>query len=302
MIAVEVTEAMFSGLIWTWPCPIAPAARSGPPTAGTLPSKEAMPVFQLSCPSPKRCSASCVSEASVSGFSSMSLMKAVLQDRMKLLASVAFSSGRMFVRFLNVWLCHTAVSGQGAGPFIEVTPLSMSIAAVTIFMVEPGAACASKAALKPSVRLLATARTSPVLGLTATTDDCANRLTAFSAAACAPGLIVVVSLPGLPLARVSSGVSATPSPACRITSSMPGVPPASLPYLARRSSRTGPREGYFSFVSSVPSRPTASIGGLADFSVTSVSSFFSPGWTTAGCQSTSARPVVSPRTIFSLLR
>src|SRR5690606_1463536 len=121
-----------------------------------------------------------------SGFSSMSLTKAVLQERGKLLARVAPSFGSMPVRFLKVWLFHTALGGQGAGPFIEVTPLSMSMAAVTIFMVEPGATWPWKAALNPSARWLATASTSPVLGFTATTDDSANFFTACSAAACTP--------------------------------------------------------------------------------------------------------------------
>ncbi len=304
-MAVAVTEAMFSGFICTWPWPMAFAAWSGPSTAGTLPSKETMPVFQSSRPSPNRSCASWVRDRVVSGFSSMSLMKAVLQERRKLLARVAPSFGSMPVRFLKVWLRHTASSVQGAGPFIEVTPLSMSIAAVTIFIVEPGATLPWKAALKPSARWLATASTSPVLGFTATTDDSANPFTAFSAAACTPALSVVRSRPGSPSARVSSGVSAAASPEApsgwRTTSSTPGVPPASAPYFWRRVSRIGPREGYVSFVSTVPSRSTASMGGCADSSVTRVSPCWRSGCTTDGFQSTSARPVVFPRTTVSSL-
>lgn len=101
-MAVAVTEAMFSGFIWTWPCPMALAARSGPPEAGTLPSKETMPVCQLSCPSPKRSWASWVSEESVRGFSSTSLMKPVLQERMKVLARVALMLGFMVVMLWKV--------------------------------------------------------------------------------------------------------------------------------------------------------------------------------------------------------
>ncbi len=108
----------------------------------------------------------------------------------------------------KVWLSETADGGQGAGPFAVVRPLSMRVAALMIFMVEPGARVPRRAASKPSLRLLATARISPVLGLRATTEDSGYAATAASAAACALALSVVGSLPGLPLARVSSGVSA----------------------------------------------------------------------------------------------
>ncbi|MGC0426684.1 hypothetical protein RKD32_003039 [Streptomyces sp. SAI-195] len=207
----------------------------------------------------------------------------------------------MPVRFLKVWLCQVAVSGQGAGPFIEVTPLSMSMAAVMIFMVEPGATVPWKAALNPSVRLFATASTSPELGFTATTEDSPYRFTAFSAAACTLALRVVSSFPGLPSVSVSSGVSGASAAACRTASSTPGVPPALSPYFSRSLARIGPSEGYFSLLSTAPSRPTAWICGVADSAVTRVSPSFRSGWTTEGFQSTSARPLVSPRTTVSVL-
>ncbi len=297
VMAVAVTEAMFSGFICTSPCPIMLAAVFGPPEAGTAPSNEGTPVFQSSRPIPKRSCASLVRESTST--SSAYFTNAVLQERAKLSESVAFSCGAMPVRLWKVRLCQTAVSGQGAGPVASVMPWSMSVAAETIFMVEPGATLPRKAALNPSSRWLATASTSPVLGFTATTDDSAYCRTACSAAACTPALSVVRTLPALPFRSVSSVRSAVFSSADRTASSMPGVPPALSPYFSRSWSRTGPREGYFSFVSTVPFRSTASTGGLAASPVTRVSPSSRPGYTTPGRQSTSAFPVVSPRTTVS---
>lgn len=141
-----------------------------------------------------------------------------------------------------------------------------------------------------------------MLGFTATTEDSPYRFTAFSAAACTLALSVVSSFPGFPSVSVSSGVSGVLATVCRTASSTPGVPPACAPYRSRSVARTGPSEGYFSFVSTVPSRPTAWICGVADSVVTRVSPSFRSGWTTDGFQSTSARPLVSPRTTVSVLR
>ncbi len=304
VFAVAVTDAMFSGLIWTWPWPIRLAAVSGPPEAGTRPSNVGTPACQLFRPSPNRSSASRVRESTFT--SSAYFTNAVLQERAKLSARVACSSGTRPLRFWKVWLCQTADGGQGAGPFAVVRPLSMRVAALMIFMVEPGARSPRRAASKPSSRLLATASISPVLGLTATTEESGYFSTAFSAAAWALALSVVGSLPGLPLARVSSGVSAAwlPSAAAwwRITSSTPGRPPVLSPYRRRNSSRIGPRDGYVTRVSTLPSRSTASISGAAESPVVSVSPLRRRGWTTEGCQSTSARCEVSPRTTVSSLR
>lgn len=62
---------------------------------------------------------------------------------------------------------------------------------------------------------------------------------------------------------------------------------------------TGPSEGNFSAVSTVPLWSTASISGADGSPVTSFAPFVNFGWTTVGCQSTSAFPVVSPRTTVS---
>lgn len=71
------------------------------------------------------------------------------------------------------------------------------------------------------------------------------------------------------------------------------------PYFSRSASRIGPSEGYFSFVRTTLFRSTASMGGLADSPVTSVSPSCISGCRTDGFQSTSAFPVVSPRTTVS---
>ncbi|SCG07926.1 hypothetical protein GA0115255_123255 [Streptomyces sp. Ncost-T6T-2b] len=78
--------------------------------------------------------------------------------------------------------------------------------------------------------------------------------------------------------------------------SMPAEPPEVSPYFWRRVSRIGPSEGYFSFVSTVPLRSTASIAGVEDSPVFSVAPSVNCGCTTVGSQSTRALPVVRPRT------
>ncbi len=85
-----------------------------------------------------------------------------------------------------------------------------------------------------------------------------------------------------------------------IHSSAPARPPAFPPYVWRSWSRTGRSEGYFSAVSSTPSRSTALTGGAAGVPARSFSSLPSCGWMTEGCQSTTGFPLVRPRTTVSL--
>lgn len=80
---------------------------------------------------------------------------------------------------------------------------------------------------------------------------------------------------------------------------MPGEPPVLSPYFSRRVSRIGPSDGYVSLSSTLPSWSTASIAAEDDSPVFSDAPSVSCGWTTVGCQSTRAFPVVSPRTTVS---
>ena len=181
-------------------------------------------------------------------------------------------------------------------------PLSISVAAEMIFIVEPGASLPRNAALNSSARLLATASTSPVLGFTATTDDSEYSLTAFSAAACAPALSVVVSLPGLAL-RERDAASCRPLPR----------PAPDRQFDARRAARTCRRTA----PAVVQDRPEGGVLLLRQHVAVPVHRLdrrvrrlardqgvpgsVRSGCSTVGCQSTSARPVVSPRTTVSSL-
>lgn len=80
---------------------------------------------------------------------------------------------------------------------------------------------------------------------------------------------------------------------------MPAVPPTFSPYFSRSASRIGPSDGYFSFVSTLPLWSSAWIDGAEASPVFSDSPSARSGWITEGFQSTSARPVVRPRTTVS---
>jgi hypothetical protein len=131
--------------------------------------------------------------------------------------------------------------------------------------------------------------------------------TCASAAAWSFGLRVVFTVPGVPLLSSTRVLSesldlAESAPFPRITrSSMPALPPASLPYFSRRPSRTGPRDGYAASVIAPPSRSTALIGGVPDSPVTRVSPSFRSGWTTEDVQPTCGFPVPVSRTTVSEL-
>ncbi len=166
--AVAVIEATFSGFMVICPCPMYAAAAEAPAASGTLPSAERMPVFQSS-PIPKTSRAS-FDRAASSWTSSIRLMKAVLQDRAKAVANAASPGRSKFFRLWKERPPQEASLVHCAGWSTAALPRSISIAAVTIFIVEPGARAPSIAALKPSLRWLATARMCPLLGLTATTE------------------------------------------------------------------------------------------------------------------------------------
>ncbi len=179
------------------------------------------------------------------------------------------------------------------------TPCCIIIAAVTIFIVEPGACAPSRAALKPSAGLFATARIAPVDGSTAVTEARPYALTAFSAAAWTFASMVVLIVPGFPCRSTRRGVSATASLPESIQVSTPVVPPACAPYRCRRVSMITPSEGYFSLVSSPPFRSTALTEATFAVPVRRVASAVSFGWRTVGFHCTRGRPVVCPRTTVS---
>lgn len=299
--AVAVMDAMLSAFIVILPCPMYEAAVSAPADCGTSPSRVTIPVCQ-SRPMPKYLRAVSPSAVPAMPFALsglIALMKALLQERRKLSFSVPFGMSKSS-RLWKVTPSHWTVGGHStAEPGPLTTPLSIIIAAVTIFIVEPGACAPCTAVLKPPAGLLAMARIAPVLGVTATTDAWPYFFTATSAAACTPASRVVCSRPSLPLVSVSSVWSGTFWSADLMASSIPGVPPASSPYFLRSWSRTGPSDGYFSAASSTPLRSTALIGGVVALSVARESPLVSFGCTTVGDQSTSALPVVCPRTTVS---
>lgn len=108
-------------------------------------------------------------------------------------------------------------------------PRSISIAAVTIFIVDPGARLPRIAALKPSLRLFATARMCPLLGWTAITEASGNFVTACSAAACTFASRYVLRVLGSPSTRVSRVRLGASLATGSIHTSAPGLPPALLP-------------------------------------------------------------------------
>ena len=125
-----------------------------------------MPVCQFR-PMPKTSRASLVRSSSLRSLACE--MKALLQDAAKLCAKVPFLISDLS-RFWNFQPPCVKYLGHGCDLPGEVMPLSISIAAVTTFIVEPGASEPWVARLKPFSGELASARISPVLGLTAATE------------------------------------------------------------------------------------------------------------------------------------
>ncbi len=300
-LTVADTDAMFSGFIRTPPCPISEAPIWAADCTGTAPSKVGTPIAQLFIPRPKTCWACWVRSSSLS-FGAW-LMKAVLQERAKLALNVP-SLISNFLSFWNFQCPYVKYFGHGCFLSAEARPLSSSSEAVMTFIVEPGAREPWKAVLKPG-EALAAARISPVEARMTATDDLAFFATCFSAAVWRAGSSVVFTVPGVPLlssSRVLSERSSDLADFPRTTrSSIPALPPASLPYFSRSPSSTGPSEAYFCLVSSPPSRSSALTGGVPASPVTSLSPSFRSGWTTAECQSTSGFPSLVRRTTVSAL-
>ncbi len=258
-----------------------------------------MPVCQFR-PMPKT-SLACFVRSSSASLGAME-MKALLQDAAKLWAKVPSLISVLF-RFWNFQPPTVTNFSHGCGLPGAVRPLSMSIEAVTIFIVEPGASEPWVAVLKPFSGELAMARISPVLGLRATADAFGLPLTAFSAAACTLASRVVFKVPGVPLEStfsVSSGCCVALSPRARWTdSSTPGLPSVFLPYLSRRLSSTPASAGCASLVSSAPLRSTALMGGASASPVRSTSPLPSFGCRMLGAQAIRGSPVSLSRLTVS---
>ncbi len=290
---VAASVATFSGFIRTPPWPISDAAICASCCTGTAPSKVGMPVCQFR-PMPKTSRASLVRSSSWRSLACE--MKALLQDAAKLCANVPSLISDL-LRFWNFQPPTVTYLGQGFFLSGAVRPLSISSAEVTTFIVEPGAYDPWVAMLKPLAGELASARISPVLGLTAAAEASFLPATAFSAAAWSLASRVVFKVPGVPLESTFSVLSGCWSAglvavARWMNSSTPGLPLVLLPYLSRRLSRTPASEGYALGVSSVPLRSTALIGGASASPVRSSSPLARSGCRIAGCQAICGFPVV----------